>query len=383
MNRQQVVEQRRHQGEENYRKKFEEFGLSERFEFIRRDWNSDKGQKIFVRCQICGAEFSTWQFNEMLRGRTSHLICSECGAASDGADIWVRSSQCDEAMVYYTQGHTVAETAEKFGVSKCQINNAVKTRGVTNGKDWREAGINSARQRGEQIRKAREAERARIKAERRRQTEERRQQREIEKERIAREIARERARAKADHEAEIRLLKEEQLHKRFRQMNEKAFVCTVCGRNFSISEYVESEGLTLIPTNPKYCSHECKRKTMNRLSKANKRARGVRDTHRHRARKYGCAYDSSVTLAKLIKRDGLKCAICGKPCDPNDHSWYKYSGPMYPSIDHILPMSKGGGHVWSNVQVAHIICNSEKGDRNEGIKRKTTSYAGECYSCDA
>ena len=24
-------------------------------------------------------------------------------------------------------------------------------------------------------------------------------------------------------------------------------------------------------------------------------------------------------------------------------------------------MSKGGGHVWDNVQVAHIICNSEKG----------------------
>lgn len=44
---------------------------------------------------------------------------------------------------------------------------------------------------------------------------------------------------------------------------------------------------------------------------------------------------------------------------------YYCSGPMYPSIDHIVPMSKGGGHVWENVQVAHIICNTEKGDSCE------------------
>lgn len=68
-----------------------------------------------------------------------------------------------------------------------------------------------------------------------------------------------------------------------------------------------------------------------------------------------------ITLKKLVERDGLKCAICGKVCDWNDHSWSKYSGPMYPSIDHIVPMAKGGPHTWENVQVAHIICNSEKG----------------------
>ena len=43
-----------------------------------------------------------------------------------------------------------------------------------------------------------------------------------------------------------------------------------------------------------------------------------------------------------------------------------WSGPMYPSIDHIIPMSKGGGHIWSNVQVAHIICNSIKSDKAVG-----------------
>lgn len=63
------------------------------------------------------------------------------------------------------------------------------------------------------------------------------------------------------------------------------------------------------------------------------------------------------------KRVIIKCRTCGAECDLNDHSWTKYIGPTYPSIDHIVPMSKGGGHVWGNVQVAHIICNSEKGDK--------------------
>ena len=42
--------------------------------------------------------------------------------------------------------------------------------------------------------------------------------------------------------------------------------------------------------------------------------------------------------------------------------WNKYCGPLYPSIDHIIAMVNGGGHIWSNVQLAHMMCNSEKGD---------------------
>ena len=91
--------------------------------------------------------------------------------------------------------------------------------------------------------------------------------------------------------------------------------------------------------------------------------------HMRRAVMYGCEYDSKVTLKKLIKRDGLRCALCGEMCDPNDNTWAGHFGPKRPTIDHIIPMSKGGGHVWGNVQVAHAICNSIKRDKVEEAAR--------------
>lgn len=86
--------------------------------------------------------------------------------------------------------------------------------------------------------------------------------------------------------------------------------------------------------------------------------------HYHdRACFFGVSYDKEVTLKKLIARDNGICKICGKPIDLLDIC-NKAVGGFYPSIDHIIPMSKGGGHVWENVQLAHVICNSRKGNRS-------------------
>ena len=79
--------------------------------------------------------------------------------------------------------------------------------------------------------------------------------------------------------------------------------------------------------------------------------------------KYGDEYtkyfDPSVTLKNLYERDGGICQICGEPCDWQDKSWGT-NGPMYPSLDHIIPRANGGTHTWDNVQLAHCICNSYK-----------------------
>ena len=97
-----------------------------------------------------------------------------------------------------------------------------------------------------------------------------------------------------------------------------------------------------------YCSKTCRRRRRD-------------TTHRRRARKYGVPYDSSITVESVIERDGITCRICGKPCDPEDKSWGT-SGPMYPSVDCIVPMKKGGGYVQDNVWLTHCICNSIKRD---------------------
>lgn len=36
--------------------------------------------------------------------------------------------------------------------------------------------------------------------------------------------------------------------------------------------------------------------------------------------------------------------------------------PKAPTIDHILPISKGGQDVHANIQLAHFECNWRKGD---------------------
>jgi 5-methylcytosine-specific restriction endonuclease McrA len=37
--------------------------------------------------------------------------------------------------------------------------------------------------------------------------------------------------------------------------------------------------------------------------------------------------------------------------------------PTAPTVDHIIPLARGGSHTWDNVQLAHHLCNSLKGDR--------------------
>ena len=75
--------------------------------------------------------------------------------------------------------------------------------------------------------------------------------------------------------------------------------------------------------------------------------------------------DWTIQLDKLYERDGGVCQICGEACDWDDYiitSKAFVAGNRYPSIDHIISLAKGGKHIWSNVQLAHRICNSLKSD---------------------
>ena len=95
-------------------------------------------------------------------------------------------------------------------------------------------------------------------------------------------------------------------------------------------------------------------------------SRGGGGKWRKRAERYGCAeFDKTISLKELIKRDDGICQICGKPTDKDDIT-NGHIGRMYPTLDHIIPLSKGGTHTWDNVQLAHMSCNAGKCDRLSG-----------------
>lgn len=112
-----------------------------------------------------------------------------------------------------------------------------------------------------------------------------------------------------------------------------ATVCNQCERTF-------------VTTNrqARYCSDRCRRRHANNRKE-------------DRLYWYGKP-DLSVTLEKLFVRGGGRCAECGllmtfsSPFNSDEH----------PSIDHIVPLSKGGTHTWDNVQLMCRGCNRKKSD---------------------
>jgi len=123
-------------------------------------------------------------------------------------------------------------------------------------------------------------------------------------------------------------------------------VCVECGKSFI--------GTSI---NMKYCSAECARRMNNR----------GRDKRVNDLFKANGNVDKDITLTKLIKRDGSICHICGDKCDRKDYTrteeGYFIVGNNYPSIDHVIPKSKGGTHTWGNIKLAHHYCNTIKRDK--------------------
>lgn len=62
-------------------------------------------------------------------------------------------------------------------------------------------------------------------------------------------------------------------------------------------------------------------------------------------------------LTALFSRDGTACGICGGQLDrkvADEHA------PDYVSIDHVVPLSKGGRDSVENLRLAHQRCNNER-----------------------
>jgi 5-methylcytosine-specific restriction endonuclease McrA len=78
--------------------------------------------------------------------------------------------------------------------------------------------------------------------------------------------------------------------------------------------------------------------------------------HKRRAQKLGTQVEDLRPI-DIYERDIWLCGLCVKPVDPDS----SYPNPMSASLDHIIPLSKGGTHTYENVQLAHLTCNLSKG----------------------
>jgi len=62
---------------------------------------------------------------------------------------------------------------------------------------------------------------------------------------------------------------------------------------------------------------------------------------------------------EIFERDGWTCGICLESIDQQ----LRYPHSMSVSLDHVVPIAKGGHHTRVNVQAAHFGCNSGKRDQ--------------------
>jgi hypothetical protein len=94
---------------------------------------------------------------------------------------------------------------------------------------------------------------------------------------------------------------------------------------------------------PGFCSMLCNRRHARSVRRAARRAIVV----------------ESFSLREIAERDGWCCHLCGrKVADRIDYAARDDDA----TLDHLVPVSKGGLHVRANVALAHNRCNWERGN---------------------
>lgn len=135
-------------------------------------------------------------------------------------------------------------------------------------------------------------------------------------------------------------------------------LCSVCSKTF-INE-----------RDTMFCSIECKKEYIgNELSKPLPISKNA--LRLSRARQNG-QFDADIDIYKLIERDGEQCYLCGDVVLFNVH----FNDPKYPTIEHVIPIAKGGTHSWDNVKVACRDCNTRKSTKNVELFTKEAEYGG-------
>jgi hypothetical protein len=106
-------------------------------------------------------------------------------------------------------------------------------------------------------------------------------------------------------------------------------------------------------------NREVKRERDRRWNEANPDKRRAHK-HTRRARKRD-AFVEVVVPREVYERDNWTCHICDLRINKaTSNVWPR---PTSPTIDHVIPLAKGGEHSYANCKAAHLRCNTRKGTR--------------------
>lgn len=131
--------------------------------------------------------------------------------------------------------------------------------------------------------------------------------------------------------------------------------CRNCGGTFSRA----SEGASRF-----ICSAACRAQIRAKANKVARKSPSRRaDKAARKAMQRGATGADRIDPIKVCERDGWKCRLCGRKTPKRLRGTHDDRAP---EVDHILPVSLGGKHVWANVQCACRACNIAKGARPMG-----------------
>lgn len=121
------------------------------------------------------------------------------------------------------------------------------------------------------------------------------------------------------------------------------------------------------------CSEKHGKALYNRESRADGRQKMIsgdpikrraalrRKTQLRRARLRGVEAEP-IDRDRVGERDGWKCGVCRQRIDRR----LPYPHPRSASLDHVVPLSQHGKHIYSNVRITHLKCNTARGNRGGG-----------------
>ena len=143
-------------------------------------------------------------------------------------------------------------------------------------------------------------------------------------------------------------------------------ICLGCKEDLPTSEFHRTGASWVARCKPCQAVHtKAYRATRPEIVRAQARVSAARrplqrrDTARKRRAALRLVKVEDVESIAVFDRDGWVCGICETGI-PRVTVW---PHPQSPSLDHVIAISLGGDHSYSNTQAAHLACNMSKGAR--------------------